>query len=313
MAPIDSAGKATWSVTSSDDGSSLEVKTTGGNPMNLMYQMPSKPTYYFEVTVTEISSRSSSLSVGVVRPEEFQKGYGIEGMFYNGNLTNGSAALKTSYGPRVQKGDVLLVEYIETLEIMQIILHLNGTCLGTGFQISKTKSPFVPCVSVQGQMKFQAKFLSEKPEVLPRQVHPLSGKWNVIEAGNGVKQLLPVPNVDKKIVLSVEHQEGDVWNLSIHVFNTLRIRKRISPGALDKHFDLENCDGQGAICSTRMMAPAPFNEVEVQLPDCMELSWLQMELMKDHKTMHLRSDGNTTVATCIRQESTGEAACTSYK
>lgn len=312
-------GKGTWSATTSSDGSDIEMNNTkSGSPMNFMYDMSPKSTFYFQVTLAEISTPSSSLSVGVVRPEEFHKGYRIKGMFYNGNLTNGSAALKTSYGTRLKTpGDVLLVEYVESNEhqTIQVVLYLNGNCLGTGFEIPKTDASFVPCISANGELKFQTKVLFEKPELTSSPPHPLSGKWIVIDAsdGNG-KQLLPVPDAEQKIILSIENQEADMFNIAIRVCNTLSIRKRISEGASPgRHFLLDNV-GEGHVISTRMMASPPFHEVEVALPACMKLSWLQMEIVKDDgDRMYIQAGTDEPVVTCEREVPSMEAACTSYK
>jgi hypothetical protein len=315
-------GKGTWSATSSLDGSDIEMNnTSSGSPMNFMYDMSPKSTFYFQVTLTEISTPSSSLSVGVVRPEEFHKGYRINGMFYNGNLTNGNAALKTSYGSRLKTpGDVLLVEYVESNEhrqTIQVILYLNGNCLGTGFEIPKTDTSFVPCISAHGELKFQTKVLLGKPELTSSPPpHPLSGKWIVIDAsdGNG-KQLLPVPDTGKKTILSIENQEADMFNIAIRVCNTLSIRKRISEGASSsgRHFLLESV-GEGHVNSTRMRAPSPFHEVEAALPACMKLSWLQMEIVKDDgDRMYIQAGPDEPVVTCEREVPSMEAACTSYK
>ena len=309
-------GKATLEVTLSGESTSLEMTTTGGSPMNLMYQMEYFANYYcFQVAVTEMPSRSSSLSVGIVRPEEFKKGYGIKGMFYNGNLTNGSAALKVSYGPRVSQAALLVLEYIESDSEIKMILNCNGDSLGTAFRIPKAKeeSSFVPCISVSGKMKIQTTILSEIPEINQRLAHPLVGKWNVSEASHNEKQFLPVSgHANKDIVLSVEQQDDAIWALSIRVCNILSVGKALSPGPFDRQYTLEDIDGQGAVCSTRMMAPPPFGQIEAQLSECMKSIWVGIQLSDDHKALQILSKRNTVVLKCTRQE-LSEAALTSYK
>ena len=98
--------------------------------MNLMYRMDTPAqTFYLHVMVQE---KNGSLSVGVVGKDQFQLGYKISGMLYNGNLTNGSGTLKVGWGPYLKvavkdidtdKGEdqhqhhgdtVVVVEYKET-------------------------------------------------------------------------------------------------------------------------------------------------------------------------------------------------------
>jgi hypothetical protein len=313
----DADGKTTWSTTPSDtEGVSMEVNVPGGSPMNLIYGMTPTPMYYLQVTVTEMASRSSSLSVGVVRPEEFHKGYKCKGMFYNGNLTNGSAALKTSYGPFLQTGDVVVVEYVEAAEEeqVQMIVHLNGACLGTAFQVAKGESSFVPCIHVNGEMTLQAKVLSEKPKLAPRDVHPLVGKWELVEAiGEGFSPIWPGGNnlEDKEMVLSIEKHEDTAFEFSLRVYNTLNIQLQVT-GNADTGFQLDGAEGK--VMSTKMMPPPPFYEIETKLSNCMESGlWNSMELVPDKDNLAILDDSDLVVAKLTRlQQSTTEAALTSY-
>jgi hypothetical protein len=309
--------KTTWSTTPSNtEGVSMELNVPGESPMNLIYGMTPIPTYYLQVTVTELTSRSSSLSVGVVRPEEFHKGYKCKGMFYNGNLTNGNAALKCSYGPFLQTGDVVVVEYVETAEEeqVQMIVHLNGACLGTGFQVAKGESSFVPCIHVNGEMRLKAKVLSEKPKLAPRDVHPLVGKWELVEAiGEGFSPIWPGANnpEDEAMVLSIEKYEDKSFGFSLRVCNTLNMRLQVT-GNADAGFQLDGA--QGMVMSTRMMPPPPLLEIETKLSSCMESGlWNSMELVPDKDNLAILDDSDLVVAKLTRlQQPTTGAALTSY-
>ena len=136
--------------------------------MNLLYTIPSLgdgplKTYFFQVHLKKAATRASSLSVGVAKRDEFQKGYRVKGMFYNGNLTNGSSTLKVSYGSRMKADDVLVIEYQQlpatknsdgdSLAQIQLRFYQNGICLGIGFRINESSdATFFPCISVLGEM-----------------------------------------------------------------------------------------------------------------------------------------------------------------
>ena len=82
----------------------METRQGGGEPINLMYQMDPAKSFYLHVTIVKEIINSGSLSVGVVRQDQFQQGYKIRGMFYNGNLTNVSiSALKVGWGPYLKE------------------------------------------------------------------------------------------------------------------------------------------------------------------------------------------------------------------
>lgn len=250
---LDTDGKATWSAklrngnNSNGDSqpfSELDIAVTGGSPMSLCY-IPSTQdfattNYYFQIDVLEKSSASASLSVGVVRPSEFHKGYRTKGMFYNGNLTNGGAALRTNYGPRLQQGDVIIVEYQQVLSQgvpsnvqVQLSFYLNGVSLGMGFAVSiQDEMPsgtlpfvFIPCFQVKGEVKVATKVATQMPMVATVSTpFPLSGKWILLQAfyeedeeGNtstspSTVPIWPLPNFDA--------QENNDVELEISLIST---------------------------------------------------------------------------------------------
>jgi len=135
-----------WSIENEGTDSAGQVLSLNvnprGNPMNFLFTpsatttaRPSK--FYFLVDILSMDTDSSSLSIGVARPSEFRKGFMTKGMFYNGNLTNVSGALKVSYGPRPKRGDKILVEYTEQEDSFQVKFYVDGKSLGIAFQIPK--------------------------------------------------------------------------------------------------------------------------------------------------------------------------------
>ena len=98
----DGKGDASFTV---QDASVLCVRGgETGTPFNIRLDLQTpRPDYYFQVVIQEMTD---SLSVGIVTPSEFQPGWKTKGMFYNGNLTNGSAALAVNWGPRFGIGEI---------------------------------------------------------------------------------------------------------------------------------------------------------------------------------------------------------------
>ena len=95
--------------------------------------------YWFAVTVGDLGNNdSNSISIGAVTPTEFQQGYRIKGMFYNGNLTNCGAGLNINYGPYLKSGDRCVLELCTSstpTTTFSMTIYLNGARVGKGFEI----------------------------------------------------------------------------------------------------------------------------------------------------------------------------------
>jgi hypothetical protein len=311
---VDADGKATWAVNADPeyDASSDEpectprlvsLKTTGGSPLNLCCSLTSpRPKYFFQVEILEATSRSTSLSVGVVRPSEFKKGWGNRGCFYNGNLTNGSAALKVGYGPYLKQGDTATVEYTESEDKYQVKFHVNGTCLGIAFEIPKespSSESFLPCLHGQGELTVRATVLSEISKIEkadPDEAHPLQGKWTLLqsyESPGGKTQIWPVGTEQgigraehRTITLNLEpHTSSDLpnsWMMILTVFNTMRVVKTVSGDGRGKEYDLSVPPGTDhGVMSTMMMPPPPYVEIERKLSHAMGSDWRKLRLDDD--------------------------------
>lgn len=215
-----------------DDGfTDINMVTTGGSPVNLLGTIPSSSilssSYWFQVQIVELG-RSSSMSIGITVPSQFKQGYKNRGMYYNGNLTNGSAALKIAFGPYLQSGDYCTIhithstnqevvdgqeEKATTTTTVTMTVYMNGKKIGKAFEVVldddlETRAGaddvrfFYPSIAVHGKVRFRAKVGSDMPDTLSGQaadgsaiVHPLEGTYNIIQAMDGTtgtRSILPV-------------------------------------------------------------------------------------------------------------------------
>jgi hypothetical protein len=234
-----------------------------GTPYNLMLNMKTPLNdYFFDVHIEEnpISyvdeSKRLQLSVGVVTEKEFLSGWGTKGMFYNGNLTNGSAALSTNWGPRFGIGDSIGVRVLTTSDCVEVIYYKNGKSLGTGFLIENQGKFFAPCLSVDGDVKLRIDFPPNLPakELVVIEDLTMFGRWKLVEAvGDGGTPLcLPRGNVIMDLV-----REEDVIRFSAKVGNPISGSAKI---LVDNGNTLTIKMGNSI--SGRMMPPPVYREIE---------------------------------------------------
>ena len=69
---------------------------------------------YYEIKVTNMT-KGSSLAVGLVTADEFQPGWKTYGYFYNGNITNGTAALIIGFGKFMKTEDEMGVYHTRSI------------------------------------------------------------------------------------------------------------------------------------------------------------------------------------------------------
>jgi hypothetical protein len=329
-------GKATtWnSTTSTGDDAGAElitVHSNSGSPSNFMYELVAPATrLFFQVVI--VKKEKGSISVGVVTLPKFKAGYGLKAMLYNGNLTNGMSALKTNFGPYLKDGDKIVLEYIESDDNIQVIYHVNGECIGTGFQIAKENTPFYPCFSTTGNVELQVEILAEAPETSAAASgndDPFDGKYEILEALDRLgEKIIPVTNLEhpregKAIELSISHHHDDLWSFNVKVFNSLSIRKRFTTRKTPSDFILKDT-GHGAmflvlesedqnVISSRMKPPPPYDQIERKLAACMANTWNSTEVSENGKTLTIFSGENKPIMICIRHEpKLGRPALTSY-
>ncbi|KAL3909180.1 MAG: hypothetical protein SGARI_002729 [Bacillariaceae sp.] len=330
MIPYGSEESVEISGTPQADGStSVKVAQKGGSPVNLMASSDSLPdAYYFQVRIVD---KGSSVSVGVVTPTEFQPGYKNKGMFYNGNLTNGSAALKTSFGPHLKSGDLVALEcaHISTDEAgssFAMTVYLNGKKIGRGFEIATTdpSQRFVPCLAATGNVDLMVQVLADQPNlsVAKVSVHPLEGKWKIVNAkkdASGKDHAIPVhdesgnPLPDQRdIIMDIAPADEEKIRVSVHVFNNIGVTMGYN-ASLDKM--TYETSASGGPMMTMMMPPPPYDRVEQELSKAIVEHWHSFRLSDvvdgEAKKLTITTVQNHVMAHCGRFVNEG-AALTKY-
>ena len=253
-------------------GSSLSDITFGtakrGTPYNVRLDSGelSSPTstddLYCNIRLDEVGS--GNLAVGYVTRDNFLPGWKTRGMFYNGNLTNGSAGLRTGFGPFLKAGDTVGSYLIRDNNTVKVVFYLNGRCLGPGFVISAscTDEVFYPCLHLDGKAKVTYSAPKTFPSVVEREPatfdDPYSGDWLLKKATTGPElHELPLPE-DAKIVLGFGNKDGGgTYRLSIKVANTFNTSVKIV-GKMEAYDKIE----VGPAMATRMMPPPDLEPVE---------------------------------------------------
>eukprot|EP00568_Trieres_chinensis_P011360 CAMPEP_0183301720 /NCGR_PEP_ID=MMETSP0160_2-20130417/7746_1 /TAXON_ID=2839 ORGANISM="Odontella Sinensis, Strain Grunow 1884" /NCGR_SAMPLE_ID=MMETSP0160_2 /ASSEMBLY_ACC=CAM_ASM_000250 /LENGTH=305 /DNA_ID=CAMNT_0025464391 /DNA_START=67 /DNA_END=984 /DNA_ORIENTATION=- len=233
---------------------------TSGTPFNVRLAggVSSSESLFFEVEILELSG---FLAVGVVSEDGFLPGWKNKGMFYNGNLTNGSAGLLIDFGDRPSVGDKIGVFVERSTDGVKVIFYLGKRCLGAGFHLDGENDVFFPCLSVTGLavVKYGA------PKIFPcetnRQAAKFSdsycGDWTLKKAFEGPELVeKPIPE-DANIILRLSLEDGDRYALSLKVGNKMHTTLKLS-GKLDAFDTIE----VGMLSSTRMLPPPELFDME---------------------------------------------------
>jgi hypothetical protein len=251
------------------DGASLEIRGTvldvrggtPGTPLNLRMDLQTpRPDYYIQVGIPEMT-QASSLSVGIVAPAEFQTGWKTKGMFYNGNLTNGSCALSIQWGPRFGVGDSVGVRVITTNDNVEVIFYKNGISLGTGFLIENHDILYCPCIQVDGDVTLAIEVPKELPskEFVPVEDVDMPGPWKLVEAVTGDGTVLNLPGRPATMDMA---RDGDTVHMNLRVGNPIHGHAKIVAGNNGPSWTLEM---MGPMISGRMLPPPVFRDIETLL------------------------------------------------
>lgn len=240
----------------------LIASETEGSPFNVMFDgsVPAS-TIFFEIKILE---SNGSIAVGVVKKEEFHPGYKTKGMFYNGNVTNGSAALTVSFGDHVKASDkVGVLIQRESSGAVQTVFYLNEVCLGAAFKLGSVDANevFYPCIHVNGEatinyivpLKLPVTTSRESP---PDQQGSYVGDWKLEQMLTGPElHAAPLPEGHDTILTF----EGGPTNfsLSVKVGNTIGCRLEVE----GKEEAFDKIKVSPAI-RTLMMAPPELQAVE---------------------------------------------------
>lgn len=216
------------------------------------------PSLFYEVELGDATE--GSIAVGLATAAEFRPGWRTRGMFYNGNLTNGAAGLRTGVGGRPRAGDRVGVYLRRDGDACRVTYYLNGRCLGVGFAVASSDA-FYPCLHVDGTATVKYSAPSSLPSTTERQPSsfddPYSGEWLLRQAFTGPELYeLPMPE-GNKVVLSFGLVEPKTYRLSIKVSNTLNCTVRIT-GKMENFDAIE----VGRVSSTRMMASEELQPLE---------------------------------------------------
>ena len=307
-------GDGTEGATLSVDGSSIALGTAKrGTPYNVRLNSNSPATggnLYYEITLDEVES--GNLAVGFVAPETFLPGWKTRGLFYNGNLTNGSAGLRMGFGKFVKAGDTvgsfLIRDDEDGNSTVKVVFYLNGRCLGPGFVVpSSAADVFYPCLHLDGKAKVTYSAPASFPTVVDREPakydDAYSGDWLLKKAMSGPElHELPLPE-EAKVILSFGDKNDGVYRLSIKVGNTFNTSVKIV-GKMEAFDKIE----VGPAMATRMMPPPILEPVERFIEEGLET--LYKMIVSDDGNLILT--GPAAEMICERYEKTFEPV-TSYE
>lgn len=230
-----------------------------GTPFNVRLESGSSSDLYYEVNVVDLP-RGSSLGVGLVSQDKFRPGWKTKGYFYNGNVSNGSAGLIMSFGPRIAPGDTVGVLLRRLDGVAEIVFYHNRRCLGAAFSV-KDSSELFPCLHVGGSAKVKVTS-GTAPNIITRENaslgDPYSGNWEIKRLFVG-PDLGEFPLTDTaRFKLTLEKTKEKQYSLMVKVANTFST-------AIELGDKLEAFDSIKFLCgcaSTRMMPHPELIELE---------------------------------------------------
>ncbi|KAL3941100.1 MAG: hypothetical protein SGBAC_004482 [Bacillariaceae sp.] len=283
-----------------EDSQVLTVKAIKTLPSNFLYELETSANAFFlQITVNE-KSKFSSLSVGVAKLSSFKPGYGTNGMLYNGNLTNGMALLKGSFGPSLKEGDTAIVEFMSTKDFIEVTYYLNGEILGAGFRVPKEVEAFHPLVSMTGTVTLRAMVTTEiPPRIVKSYTDPTSMRQSFILAqanDESGKTIIPAEGGDTDIKVTINPTEEDTVTLTVVVCNIMSIRKKFittESGIIS----LLPIEGHDVVCSTRSKARPPYNVVEPIIREYMASVWASINISSDGKELTILNANGESMAT----------------
>ena len=302
-------GDGTEGATLAVNGSTITLGSAKrGTPYNVRLESSTiAPTdnLYYEVEL--VGECEGSLAVGLVTSAEFQPGWKTRGMFYNGNVTNGSAGLRMGFGDFPKSGDRVGVYLLRSGSECRVVYYINGRCLGAGFAVTSAGTTFYPCLHLDGKGTVNYSAPASFPTTTDRESATFgdaySGDWLLLKALTGPElHDLPLPD-DAKIVLSFALVEPSTYRLSIKVANTFNTSVKLV-GKMENFDKIEI----GPAMATRMMPPPPLQSVETFV----ERGLSTLYKMIVGETGNLVMTGPAAEMICTRYEKTFEPV-TSYQ
>jgi hypothetical protein len=174
-----------------------------------------------------------------------------------GNLTNGSAALKVNWGPRFSAGDKigLLVSKGEALEVA---FFKNGECLGKGFQLAGNHATYYPCFNVTGSCSLAVHVPENLPSTVMNAPTPTGfvGDWKLEEAWEG-ETAIPIPGGRPLTLALGKAAKGGGIQLAFKIANSINGQAKIVEET-ETSMTIES----GPFMLTRMMPPPEYQPME---------------------------------------------------
>ena len=252
------------------------ASATRGTPFNVMFDGPIPSTsIFFEVDIAELNG---NIAIGVVKKDEFLPGWKTKGMFYNGNVINGIAALIVGFGDDSLKANDKVGVYLQrettsstaTGVLLQTVFYINGVCLGPAFRllddddVNAKNQKWYPCIHVSGETKINFHVPEYLPETIERQssVQPGSyvGDWKLMQLSSG-PELGAFPLPEGHVILLTFHEQeagpNHRFRLVIKVANSMNCQVEIV-GKLEAFDEIR----VGRVASTMMLPSPELREVE---------------------------------------------------
>ena len=315
----------------------MTVKSNStGTPFNVRCSHGFSPSTSEPMTFTftvQIDGLDGNVSVGLVSQDEFKQGWKTKGMFYNGNVTNGSASLITGFGKYVQSGDVVRIVTKKTTttttteggraptDSLDVGFYMNDKYLGTAFSISdqndwKDKT-FYPCVHVSGTVTFTCAML-ELPglsamsafdknveKITPRST--FMGEWKIESMMDTTGSNVRLPT-DKDIVVLISASSSSSSSssnipdkISVKVGNTMSGPIQVLSSSQD-HSSMNVKIGPN-LMSTMMMPPPELYVIEQALS----------KLLPTIERMVLSEEKQNVIMTTSDSSIRGESTLVPYK
>lgn len=267
------------------EGPSLTLTSAKqGVPLNVRYDnITTTDDWCFEVVLVRIP-KNSSVSVGIVNVDEMGPGWKTRGMFYNGNLTNGNAALIVNFGPYLKEGDTVGV-YV-TNKNKEVTFFHDGKCLGMGFSLEESKT-YCPCIHVSGTVQIFFSIPTTLPLVQNRErdAEGLLGDWKLTEAVSESGSPVQVPEGHDLVMTMHRGSSDKEYDLSMRVGNILRTHLTLENGGAVK---------VGMIMSTMMEPPRELKEIERFLSSCLP----KVQFLKHESETLILSSGELKLVFC---------------
>jgi len=209
--------------------------------------------YYLQVSITSLKGH---LSIGAVKKDEFKSGWKGKGMFYNGNLTNAGAALKTDWGPRFAVGDSLGIRVAHG-DALEVAFYKNGKSLGTGFKLAGNTTTYYPCLHISGFCSVSV----EIPEQLPSTALQgatatgFFGTWKMDKAWDGEKSVAIPDGRPLQLILGKDKVGG--LTMSCKIGNSLNGQVKVLEET-ETSMTVET----GPFMMTMMMPPPQYRAME---------------------------------------------------